>query len=121
MMKKLLALCLSLGIFLGLAACGSTPAADTQPPEHSESAVAPTPSATQPNQGAGATETDSQSSQTLVVSFSATGNTEEAANLIAEATGADVFRLEPVTPYTDEDLDWTDDNSRVVYEHDNPD
>lgn len=121
MMKKLLALCLSLGMFLGLAACGSTPAADTQPPKHSESAVEPTPSATQPNQGAGATETDSQSSQTLVVYFSATGNTEEAANLIAEATGADVFRLEPVTPYTDEDLDWTDGSSRVVYEHDNPD
>ena len=24
-------------------------------------------------------------------------------------------------PYSDDDLNWTDDNSRVVYEHDNPD
>lgn len=27
----------------------------------------------------------------------------------------------PVEPYSDEDLDWTDENSRVVYEHNNPD
>ena len=60
-------------------------------------------------------------SDTLVVYFSATGNTETAANLIAEATGADVFVLEPAVPYTDADLNWTDENSRVVHEHDNPD
>lgn len=39
------------------------------------------------------------------------------ANYIAEATGGDQFELEPVEPYTDEDLDWTDDNSRVSREH----
>ena len=55
-------------------------------------------------------------SDTLVVYFSATGNTETAANLIAEATGADVFVLEPAVPYTDADLNWTDENSRVVHE-----
>lgn len=37
------------------------------------------------------------------------------------ATNADVFELEPKNPYTDDDLDWTDDNSRVVYEHDKSD
>ena len=37
------------------------------------------------------------------------------------ATNADVFELKPKNPYTDADLDWTDDNSRVVYEHDNSD
>lgn len=30
-----------------------------------------------------------------------------------------MFELEPVQLYTDEDLDWTDDNSRVVYEYEN--
>lgn len=58
---------------------------------------------------------------TLVVYFSATGNTENVANYIAEATEADIFEIEPVEPYTDADLNWTDENSRVVYEHDNPD
>lgn len=55
--------------------------------------------------------------KTLVVYFSATGSTERIANLIAEESGADVFALEPVQPYTDADLDWTNDSSRVVYEH----
>ena len=55
--------------------------------------------------------------ETLVVYYSATGNTEAVANYIADATGGDLFELEPVEPYTDEDLDWTDDNSRVSREH----
>ena len=59
--------------------------------------------------------------RTLVVYYSATGNTEAVANYIAQATGGDLFELEPVDPYTDEDLNWTDENSRVVYEHDNED
>ena len=59
--------------------------------------------------------------KTLVVYYSATGNTEEVANYIANATGGDLFELEPAEPYTDEDLDWTNDNSRVTVEHDNPD
>ena len=57
--------------------------------------------------------------KTLVVYFSATGNTENAANYIAEATGADLFELVPADPYTDADLDWTDENSRVVHEYEN--
>lgn len=56
-----------------------------------------------------------------MVYYSASGNTEEAANYIAAAANADVFELEPVEPYTNDELDWTDENSRVVYENDNPD
>lgn len=70
---------------------------------------------------ASAGEPESAEGRTLVVYFSATGNTQEAANYIAAATGGDLFALEPVEPYSDADLNWTDDNSRVVYEHDNPD
>lgn len=55
--------------------------------------------------------------KTLVVYYSATGNTEAVANYIAEATGGDLFELEPIEPYTDADLDWTDDNSRVSQEY----
>lgn len=55
----------------------------------------------------------------LVVYYSATGNTEEVAGYIAEATGGDVFELVPVEPYTSDDLRWTDDNSRVSVEHEN--
>ena len=43
------------------------------------------------------------------------------ANEIAAALNADVFELEPVEPYSDADLNWTDDNSRVVQEYENED
>lgn len=55
--------------------------------------------------------------KTLVVYYSATGNTEAVANYIADATGGDLFELEPADPYTDEDLDYNDDNSRVSQEY----
>ena len=53
----------------------------------------------------------------LVVYFSATGTTQEVAERIASLTGADIFRLEPVVPYPDADLNWRDSNSRSVREH----
>lgn len=55
---------------------------------------------------------------TLVVYFSATGNTEEVANQIAENLGADLFEITPADPYTSEDLNYTDSDSRVSREHD---
>lgn len=66
-------------------------------------------------------ETDTDAGNTLVVYYSATGNTEEAANYIVELTDADVLELVPVDDYTSEDLNYNDDSSRVVYEHDNED
>lgn len=66
-------------------------------------------------------ETTAGNGKTLVVYYSATGYTEAVANAIAEATGGDLFELEPVDPYTDDDLDWTDGSSRVSEEHENED
>lgn len=66
-------------------------------------------------------EQPSEEPYVLVAYFSATGNTERVANAIAEATGGDLFELTPVEPYTDDDLNWTDEDSRVVYEYENPD
>lgn len=72
------------------------------------------------------TETDTEQTtettgdgKTLVVYYSASGNTEAVANVIAEVTGGDLFELEPTTPYSNADLNWTDDNSRVTREHEN--
>ena len=53
----------------------------------------------------------------LVVYYSATGNTQNVANIIADITGGDLFELEPVELYTDEDLNYSDENSRVSREH----
>lgn len=66
------------------------------------------------------TKTDGKNGKVLVVYYSATGSTEAVANTIAETLNADVFQLEPVEPYSDDDLNWSNDNSRVTKEHDDP-
>ena len=58
------------------------------------------------------------SGKTLVIYFSATGNTKAAAEAIAAATGGDLLELEPAEPYTSADLDYNNADSRVSREHD---
>ena len=41
-------------------------------------------------------------SEALIADFSWADNTEQVAQMIAEQTGADLFKIEPVTPYTDD-------------------
>ena len=53
----------------------------------------------------------------IVVYFSATGNTKRAAEIIARTKGLDVWEIKPKELYTDSDLDYTNDNSRVSREH----
>ena len=119
-MKKLTALFLSLAMVLGLTACSSTSSSSSESgtsESHSEgSEVMETPSSL-PESTESSTETSTETGKTLVVYFSATGNTEQAAGYIADITGGDLFELEPVDPYTDEELDWTVDGSRVNQEH----
>lgn len=58
-----------------------------------------------------------EAGNTLVVYFSATGNTEQAATYIADITGGGLFELEPADPYTDEDLNYNNEDSRVSQEY----
>lgn len=67
------------------------------------------------------TETSNQSGKTLVVYYSATGNTKAVAEMIAQETNGDLFEIEPQDPYSNEDLNWTDENSRVTREYENED
>lgn len=111
-MKKVIALLAAFVLVLGLAACGGGSSSDTagEDPSSAESAASSEQNASGEGYG-----------NTLVVYYSATGNTEQAANYIADITGGDLFELEPADPYTDADLNYSDDSSRVVREHDNPD
>lgn len=121
-MKKLTALLLSVVLVLSLAACGSAnkPASSTTQPETSAPTEQP---ATEPSESSSTApaesepETQPETGKTLVVYYSASGNTERVAKDIAEAAGANLFEIVPTEPYTDDDLDWTDDNSRVTREH----
>ncbi len=118
-MKKLIALFMGAAMVFSLAACsGGNPSSPdtTNPSETSESSASSTaPDTSEP----GSTETTAgtEGGSTLVVYFSATGNTEKAATYIAEITGGDLFELEPAQPYTDEDLNYGNDDSRVSREH----
>lgn len=126
-MKKLTALFLSLMLVFSLAACGNNQQAqNTTESTSSDSAseVSAEPETTE-TPAAESSETEEETPEstggkTLVVYYSASGNTEEAANYIAGAMEADLFELEPTEIYSDADLDWTDNDSRVSREHDNP-
>lgn len=114
-------------MLLALTACGSsasqqTPSSSASEAPSSSAGTEPTETpATSQNTEATEQETESGKGGVLVVYYSASGNTEAVANTIAEATGGALFELEPVEPYTNEDLTWTNEKSRVSVEHDNPD
>lgn len=56
-------------------------------------------------------------SNVLVVYFSAQNHTESVANTIASELEADVFEVTPVDVYTEEDLDYNNESSRVSQEY----
>ena len=93
-MKKIIPLLVSALMLLSLSACGSK----TTAPETTTALAA-------------------SGGKTLIVYFSATGNTKAAAEAIAAATGGDLLELEPAEPYTSADLDYNNADSRVSREH----
>ena len=116
--KKLLTLSLAAVMALSLAACGGNDSSDQSANQTQEEAAPPADTA----ENAAAPESSGDGAEAadgnvLVVYYSASGNTETAANYIAQATGGDIFEITPAEPYTSDDLNWTDDNSRVSREH----
>lgn len=52
----------------------------------------------------------------LICYFSATGTTKRVAEKLDEILNGDLFEIEPVNKYTNEDLDWTNKQSRSTLE-----
>lgn len=120
MMKKAMAVLTGMVLTVSLAACGSQNSGGDTAKNQQENEDAASEDVQEPS----VQDTDQPTEETgkaLVVYYSATGNTEEVAGYIAEAADADTFVLEPAEPYSSEDLDWTDKNSRVSREHENED
>ena len=55
-------------------------------------------------------------SKKLVAYFSASGVTANAAKMVAEAAKADLFEIKPAVPYTKDDLNWMNKQSRSSVE-----
>ena len=138
-MKKWIVLILSFVMVLGLAACGSRQSGggETSSRNESQSSEMETSEPTEPSQQEGefnseatvgtqeggaetsAETPEASGGKTLVVYYSASGNTKEVADYIASAIEGELFEIVPTEIYTGADLDWTDKDSRVSREHDN--
>lgn len=145
MMKKTIAIILSLVMLWGLSACGNSTSQAASLPAggNSTESIA----ATEKLEGSAATKAVStenkptnhesteaseyppeeteppaaQEHRVLVAYFSATKTTEGVAEQIASGLNADLYEIVPVDPYTDADLDYHDSNSRTTIEMNDPD
>ena len=105
------------------AACGAAPSPSASSAPAASSAASTPASSSVPASSAASSAAASSGAgtgRTLVACYSATGHTAAVAGYIADATGADLFLLQPVDPYTDEELDYNDSGSRVSQEHADP-
>lgn len=57
-----------------------------------------------------------ETSKSIVVYFSQTGTTRPLALKIAEITNSDIYEIVPEVPYTDEDINYGNNNSRANQE-----
>ena len=124
-MKKIILTLLTVGLLLAMTACGNSQTQNTPPVQKSENTPAVQPaqipeetesvSDSEPEQ-----EPEPETGGVLVVYYSATGSTETVAGYIANALNADTFSITPTEPYTSDDLNWRDTDSRVSREHDDP-
>ena len=114
--QKLGSLLLAVLMILSLTACGSKASSDT--PTQTPSNDAGTPAETPDDTSAAEPDSTASGGKVLVVYYSASGNTKRMAEDIAEAAGGDLFEITPAEPYTSDDLNWTNSDSRVSREHD---
>ncbi len=138
--KKALSLLLAGTMMFALAACGQSSSSSTassstaasQPAESQTASASASSAPSQPESAAAseapasasaaseAASSEGTGSNVLVVYYSATGNTETVAGYIANALGADTFAITPAEPYSSDDLNWTNEDSRVSREYADP-
>lgn len=126
-MKRTLSLFLTVALMLALTACGSTggqgdTGSDSALEGNTPASTAPeTPPANQrsdtiPTEEQAPEGTDDGGKKILIAFFSATNNTENIANHLNEILDADLYEIVPETPYTSDDLNYNDSNSRSSQE-----
>lgn len=120
-MKNLLTMAITLALLLGLTACGQAGTQnEPQTEQEASSAGEPSdpPAASTPE--AGEPDEETPEGGVLVAYFSATGNTEGIAQHIQTILDADLYEIVPEVPYTDEDLNYSNDSCRANQEQNDP-
>lgn len=117
-MKKLASILMSAVLMLGITSCGNKVEDENNSSIKDTEKVTTTTTTAENNEQNESKEIETSDKKTLVVYFSASGNTERVGSVIAGAVNGDTFELIPKNQYTDDDLDWTNDKSIVNSEHD---
>lgn len=113
-MKKILSTVMILALMFTFVACNNSTSSNNE----TTSKTSSTASFDKSSDTTSENNSDKTSNgKILVVYYSATGSTKAVAQTIADTANADLFEITPVDPYTSDDLNWTDDNSRVSVEH----
>lgn len=130
MMKRFFVKWMALVLTCTLTACGgngsSASTASAQPASASipaQSEVATSEASVSESSSALEETGDSTSTQeqhVLVAYFSATGNTQKIASSLQTILNADLYEIVPETPYTDEDLNYNNDDCRANQEQNDP-
>lgn len=123
-MKKLISMITVICLLFSLTACGagSGTNSSTEPSATQSQAEAPSSEPAEESNAPAdegsdpAAEPTEEAAKTLVVYFSATGNTKAVAEEIARLTGADLYEIIPAVPYTDEDLNYNNNDCRANQE-----
>lgn len=126
-MKKVISIITAICLLFSLTACGAGSGTNSNAEPSAPQSRVETPSS-EPVEDPDASTDDSaeesdpaaepteESAKTLVVYFSATGNTKAVAEEIVRLTGADLYEIVPADPYTDEDLNYNNNDCRANQE-----
>lgn len=109
-----------LGLGLALGACSSS-GDSSGAGGSSSSSVAASSAEDAANSSSGSMATAAAGATILVAFFSGTGHTRRVAEELASQLDADLFEITPANPYTEEDLNFNEESSRVVQEYENED
>ena len=129
-MKRMFTILTALTLACALTACGGTgtqsaPSQSQTQQEGTSSTGVPfapdqslPPASSTPE--AGESDEETPEGGVLVAYFSATGNTEGIAQHLQSVLDADLYEVVPEVPYTDEDLNYSNDSCRTNQEQNDP-